>query len=115
MFFPVFMRFIKAYKKAEQDIETWKKEEAAAKEAESNSPAKQEPKSPIHKAKRPPMDMIAELKKRQLVKEPLIYEGGDGAIEDIISVLKTAPFTARTGKRSSRLLCEASVNEESPL
>lgn len=31
------------------------------------------------------MDMIAELKKRQMVKEPLIYEGKDGAIEDIIS------------------------------
>ncbi|XP_075767588.1 LOW QUALITY PROTEIN: formin-like protein 1 [Pelodiscus sinensis] len=92
MFFPVFMRFIKAYKKAEQDIETWKKEEAAAKEAESNSPAKQEPKSPVHKAKRPPMDMIAELKKRQLVKEPLIYEGGDGAIEDIISGLRNQPY-----------------------
>lgn len=31
------------------------------------------------------MDMIAELKKKQMVKEPLIYEGKDGAIEDIIS------------------------------
>lgn len=29
--------------------------------------------------------MIAELKKKQMVKEPLIYEGKDGAIEDIIS------------------------------
>lgn len=138
------------------------------------------------------MDMIAELKKKQLVKEPLIYEGKDGAIEDIISgermgmpltlgdgrgrrgrsqpgageppspgvgtkptrkthtaklpaalcpvlpsssssassssllslprclgllcsALKTVPFTARTGKRSSRLFCDVSLNEESPL
>uniref|UniRef100_A0A8C0F7Y3 Formin like 1 n=1 Tax=Bubo bubo TaxID=30461 RepID=A0A8C0F7Y3_BUBBB len=102
-FFPMFMRFIRAYKKAEQDIELWKKQEAAAK------------KLPIQKAKRQQMDMIAELKKKQMVKEPLIYEGKDGAIEDIISALKTVPFTARTGKRSSRLFCDVSFNEESPL
>ncbi|XP_019410106.1 PREDICTED: formin-like protein 1 isoform X1 [Crocodylus porosus] len=118
MFFPMFMRFIKAYKQAEQDIEMWKKQEAAAKEAESNPPSTENQsgqKSPVQKAKRQQMDMIAELKKRQMVKEPLIYEGKDGAIEDIITVLKTVPFTARTGKRSSRLFCNASFNEESPL
>uniref|UniRef100_A0A674JV53 Formin like 1 n=1 Tax=Terrapene triunguis TaxID=2587831 RepID=A0A674JV53_9SAUR len=85
MFFPIFVRFVKAYKKVEQDIELWRKEAAAAKEVESNSPSKPEPKSPAPKAKRQQMDMIAELKKKQMVKEPLIYEGGDGAIEDIIS------------------------------
>uniref|UniRef100_A0A674JRC3 Formin like 1 n=1 Tax=Terrapene triunguis TaxID=2587831 RepID=A0A674JRC3_9SAUR len=80
MFFPIFVRFVKAYKvkgpqepggeatlPLEQDIELWRKE------------------SPAPKAKRQQMDMIAELKKKQMVKEPLIYEGGDGAIEDIIS------------------------------
>ncbi|XP_069642872.1 formin-like protein 1 isoform X3 [Haliaeetus albicilla] len=117
-FFPMFMRFIRAYKKAEQDIELWKKQEAAAKEAESGSPGSEdqpEVKLPIQKARRQQMDMIAELKKKQMVKEPLIYEGKDGAIEDIISALKTVPFTARTGKRSSRLFCDVSFNEESPL
>ncbi|XP_074417741.1 formin-like protein 1 isoform X2 [Larus michahellis] len=115
-FFPMFMRFIRAYKKAEQDIELWKKQEAAAKEAESSPPGSEEqPELPIQKAKRQQMDMIAELKKKQMVKEPLIYEGKDGAIEDIISALKTVPFTARTGKRSSRLFCDVSFNEESPL
>ncbi|XP_061199137.1 formin-like protein 1 isoform X2 [Neopsephotus bourkii] len=115
-FFPMFMRFIKAYKKAEQDIEMWKKQEAAAKEAESGSPGSEDhPELPIQKAKRQQVDMIAELKKKQMVKEPLIYEGKDGAIEDIISALKTVPFTARTGKRSSRLFCDVSFNEESPL
>uniref|UniRef100_A0A670IY92 Formin like 1 n=1 Tax=Podarcis muralis TaxID=64176 RepID=A0A670IY92_PODMU len=102
MFFPTFVRFVKAYKKAEEDIQLWKKQEAAA-------------KSPTHKAKRQQMDLISELKKKQLVKEPLIYEEKDGAIEDIITALKTVPFTARTGKRSSRLFCDASFNEESPL
>ncbi|NWT44665.1 FMNL1 protein, partial [Chroicocephalus maculipennis] len=75
-------------KKAEQDIELWKKQEAAAKEAESSPPGSEEQpevKLPIQKAKRQQMDMIAELKKKQMVKEPLIYEGKDGAIEDIIS------------------------------
>ncbi|XP_058279625.1 LOW QUALITY PROTEIN: formin-like protein 1 [Hirundo rustica] len=115
-FFPMFMRFIRAYKKAEQDIELWKKQEAAAKEAESGSPgSEQQPELPVQKARRQQMDMIAELKKKQMVKEPLIYEGKDGAIEDIISALKTVPFTARTGKRSSRLFCDVSFNEESPL
>uniref|UniRef100_A0A8C7DY93 Formin like 1 n=1 Tax=Naja naja TaxID=35670 RepID=A0A8C7DY93_NAJNA len=89
MFFPTFVRFIKAYQKAEEDIQVWKKQEAAAKEEESVSPSKEEqavPKhSPTHKAKRQQMDLITELKKKQMVKEPLIYEEKDGAIEDIIS------------------------------
>ncbi|XP_064030760.1 formin-like protein 1 isoform X2 [Pogoniulus pusillus] len=114
-FFPMFVRFIRAYKKAEQDIELWKKQEAAAKEADSGTPREEQPELPTQKAKRQQMDMIAELKKRQMVKEPLIYEEKDGAIEDIISALKTVPFTARTGKRSSRLFCDVSFTEESPL
>uniref|UniRef100_A0A8C3RZZ6 Formin like 1 n=1 Tax=Chelydra serpentina TaxID=8475 RepID=A0A8C3RZZ6_CHESE len=103
MFFPIFVRFVRAYKKVEQDIELWRKEEAAAKELESNSPSKPEPKSPVHKAKRQQMDMIAELKKKQMVKEPLIYEGGDGAIEDIISGLRNQPYRrGDTGRCSGK-------------
>ncbi|XP_065433729.1 formin-like protein 1 isoform X1 [Chrysemys picta bellii] len=103
MFFPIFVRFVKAYKKVEQDIELWRKEEAAAKEVESNSPSKPEPKSPAPKAKRQQMDMIAELKKKQMVKEPLIYEEGDGAIEDIISGLRNQPYRrGDTGRCSAK-------------
>ncbi|KAM6399137.1 formin-like protein 1 [Rhynochetos jubatus] len=92
-FFPMFVRFIRAYKKAEQDIELWKKQEATAKEAESGPPGSEDqPQLPIQKAKRQQMDMIAELKKKQMVKEPLIYEGKDGAIEDIISDLRNNPY-----------------------
>ncbi|KYO46616.1 hypothetical protein Y1Q_0018385 [Alligator mississippiensis] len=109
MFFPTFMRFIKAYKQAEQDIEMWKKQEAAAKEAESNPPSNENQsgqKSPVQKAKRQQMDMLAELKKRQMVKEPLIYEGKDGAIEDIITGLRNNPYrradiTRCSGKKRS--------------
>ncbi|XP_069733212.1 formin-like protein 1 isoform X3 [Phaenicophaeus curvirostris] len=101
-FFPMFMRFIRAYKKAEQDIELWKKQEAAAKEAESGSPGSEErPELPIQRAKRQQMDMIAELKKKQMVKEPLIYEGKDGAIEDIISDLRNNPYRRADKGRGS--------------
>ncbi|NXD71037.1 FMNL1 protein, partial [Eolophus roseicapillus] len=105
-FFPMFMRFIKAYKKAEQDIEMWKKQDPPAKEAESGSPGSENqspPLLPIQKAKRQQMDMIAELKKKQMVKEPLIYEGKDGAIEDIISDLRNNPYRrADKGRGSSK-------------
>uniref|UniRef100_A0A287D5P1 Formin like 1 n=1 Tax=Ictidomys tridecemlineatus TaxID=43179 RepID=A0A287D5P1_ICTTR len=112
MFFSLFSRFIKAYKKAEQEVEQWKKEAAGA-----DTPGRGEPPAPKSppKARRQQMDLISELKRKQQ-KEPLIYESDrDGAIEDIITVLKTVPFTARTGKRTSRLLCEASLGEEMPL
>ncbi|XP_066220003.1 formin-like protein 1 isoform X2 [Saccopteryx leptura] len=116
MFFSLFGRFIKAYKKAEQEVEQWKKE-AAAQEAGADTPGRGEPPAPKSppKVRRQQMDLISELKRKQQ-KEPLIYESDrDGAIEDIITVLKTVPFTARTGKRTSRLLCEASLGEEIPL
>ncbi|NXX50783.1 FMNL1 protein, partial [Tricholaema leucomelas] len=103
-FFPMFVRFIRAYKKAEQDIELWKKQEAAAKETESGTPREEQPevKLPMQKAKRQQMDMIAELKKRQMVKEPLIYEEKDGAIEDIISAdLRNNPFRRADKSRGS--------------
>ncbi|XP_013913773.1 PREDICTED: formin-like protein 1 isoform X3 [Thamnophis sirtalis] len=107
MFFPTFVRFIKAYQKAEEDIKVWKKQEAAAKEEEQVSPGKGEqavPKqSPTHKAKRQQMDLITELKKKQMVKEPLIYEEKDGAIEDIISGLRIQPYRrGDTGRHSGK-------------
>lgn len=115
-FFSLFSRFTKAYKKAEQEVEQWKKE-AAAQEAGADPQGSGQPPAPKSppKARRQQMDLISELKRKQQ-KEPLIYESDrDGAIEDIITVLKTVPFTARTGKRTSRLLCEASLGEEMPL
>ncbi|XP_029428405.1 formin-like protein 1 isoform X2 [Rhinatrema bivittatum] len=93
VFFPVFLRFVKAYKQAEQDVELWRKQEAAARETEATTKqATQAPPSPTHKARRQQMDLIAELKKKQLVKEPLIYEEKDGAIEDIITDLRNQPY-----------------------
>ncbi|NXN56900.1 FMNL1 protein, partial [Rynchops niger] len=60
-----------------------------------------QPQLPIQKAKRQQMDMIAELKKKQMVKEPLIYEGKDGAIEDIISDLRNNPYRRADKSRGS--------------
>uniref|UniRef100_A0A286XYP0 Formin like 1 n=1 Tax=Cavia porcellus TaxID=10141 RepID=A0A286XYP0_CAVPO len=111
VFFSLFSRFVKAYKGAEQEVEQWKKE------AGMDPSGQGEPSVPKSspRARRQQMDLISELKRKQQ-KEPLIYESDrDGAIEDIITVLKTVPFTARTGKRTSRLLCEASLGEELPL
>ncbi|XP_049634965.1 formin-like protein 1 [Suncus etruscus] len=103
MFFSLFSRFVKAYKKAEQEVEQWKKE--AAQEASTEDPAKGEPpaaKSPP-KVRGPKMDLITELKRKQQ-KEPLIYESDrDGAIEDIITDLRNQPYIrADTGRRSAR-------------
>uniref|UniRef100_A0A8C1AGM2 Formin-like 2a n=1 Tax=Cyprinus carpio carpio TaxID=630221 RepID=A0A8C1AGM2_CYPCA len=79
VFFPVFVRFVKAYRV----------------------------KRPITcLSKRQQQELIAELRKKQVKDSRHVYEGKDGAIEDIITVLKTAPFTARTAKRSSRYFNE---------
>uniref|UniRef100_A0A3Q3EWN2 FH2 domain-containing protein n=1 Tax=Labrus bergylta TaxID=56723 RepID=A0A3Q3EWN2_9LABR len=42
----------------------------------------------------------------------LTARGKDGAIEDIITALKSVPFTARSAKRSSRLFCDSVFSEE---
>ncbi|KAI1896503.1 hypothetical protein AGOR_G00095450 [Albula goreensis] len=102
MFFPVFVRFIKGYKQAEQENEQRKKQEAVEDVGET-------PATPIriestgHKMsmlpKMPQMDLIAELKKRQV--KPLVREGKDGAIEDIITDLRNQPYRRTDGGRRS--------------
>ncbi|KAI4878563.1 hypothetical protein NFI96_021151, partial [Prochilodus magdalenae] len=81
-FFPLFVRFIKAYKQAEQDNEQRRKQESAAEEPSTPSPKKKDstPQKGPMMPKMPQMDLIAELKKRQ-VKAPVT----DGAIEGIIT------------------------------
>uniref|UniRef100_A0A671QYM1 Formin-like protein 2 n=1 Tax=Sinocyclocheilus anshuiensis TaxID=1608454 RepID=A0A671QYM1_9TELE len=109
MFFPVFVRFVKAYRQAEEDNEQRKRQEQMMMEKliEQEAMMEQEDqKSPSHKNKRQQQELIAELRKKQVKDSRHVYEGKDGAIEDIITVLKTAPFTARTAKRSSRYFNE---------
>uniref|UniRef100_A0A674BH94 Formin like 2 n=1 Tax=Salmo trutta TaxID=8032 RepID=A0A674BH94_SALTR len=121
VFFPVFVRFVKAYRQAEEDNEQKKRAEQMMMEKLLEQEAmmdQEDKKSPSHKNARgrsQQQEVIAELRKKQ-VKDTgsrHVYEGKDGAIEDIITVLKTVPFTARTAKRGSRFFCEPAHNEES--
>ncbi|KAM6966825.1 formin-like protein 1 [Tautogolabrus adspersus] len=98
MFFPLFGRLIRAYKAALQDIEQKKKMERESKDTVSpNKPGAQ--KGPMM-PKMPQMDLIAELKKRQV--KPQVREGKDGALEDIITDLRNTPFRPTDGRRPAQ-------------
>ncbi|XP_077472730.1 formin-like protein 2 isoform X4 [Stigmatopora argus] len=114
VFFPVFVRFVKAYRQAEEDNEHRKRQQQLLMEKllEQEALREEEQKSPSHKNKRQQQELIQELRKKQVKDSRHVYEGKDGAIEDIITVLKTVPFTARTAKRGSRFFCEPALNEE---
>uniref|UniRef100_A0A8C2J0F3 Formin-like 2a n=1 Tax=Cyprinus carpio TaxID=7962 RepID=A0A8C2J0F3_CYPCA len=111
VFFPVFVRFVKAYrvKRATTHhlpcfIRSHHYIVCFTFFSQTNPNAIDH--SPSHKNKRQQQELIAELRKKQVKDSRHVYEGKDGAIEDIITVLKTAPFTARTAKRSSRYFNE---------
>lgn len=53
----------------------------------------QDAKSPSHKSKRQQQELIAELRRRQVKDNRHVYEGKDGAIEDIITALKKNNIT----------------------
>uniref|UniRef100_A0A8C6WI68 Formin like 1 n=1 Tax=Neogobius melanostomus TaxID=47308 RepID=A0A8C6WI68_9GOBI len=83
MFFPVFVRFIKAYKVRLQNLnERPLLHLFLVRFQMSTMP------------KLPQMDLIAELKKRQTT--PLVREGKDGAIEDIITGTVCKPVTPQS-------------------
>ncbi|XP_056609906.1 formin-like protein 1 [Triplophysa dalaica] len=98
MFFPLFVRFIKAYKQAEQDNALKKKQESAAEEQTAPSPKKKDssPQKGPMMPKMPQMDLIAELKKRQV--KPQVT---DGAIEGIITDLRNSPYRRADGRRTA--------------
>ncbi|XP_060914721.1 formin-like protein 3 isoform X3 [Labrus mixtus] len=113
VFFPVFVRFIKAYKDAVEQNEQRKKQEQAMREKLLAQEAKQhDPKVQAQKKRHQQQELIAELRKRQAKDHRPVYEGKDGTIEDIITVLKSVPFTARTAKRGSRFFCEANLCDD---
>uniref|UniRef100_H3CZ36 Formin-like 2b n=1 Tax=Tetraodon nigroviridis TaxID=99883 RepID=H3CZ36_TETNG len=103
VFFPVFVRFIKAYRLAEEENEQRRRQEQMLLEKmEQEEQQEEDTKSPSHRGKRQQQELITELRRRQGKDNRHVYEGKDGAIEDIITALKTVPFTARSAKRSSR-------------
>lgn len=114
VFFPVFVRFIRSYKEAEQENEARKKQEEVMREKQLAQEAKKlDAKTPSQRNKWQQQELIAELRRRQAKEHRPVYEGKDGAIEDIITVLKSVPFTARTAKRGSRFFCDAAHHDES--
>ncbi|XP_051735873.1 formin-like protein 3 isoform X5 [Ctenopharyngodon idella] len=114
VFFPVFVRFIRAYKEAVEENEQRKKQEEAMREKLLAQEAKQhDPKVQAQKKRQQQQDLIAELRRRQAKDHRPVYEGKDGTIEDIITVLKSVPFTARTAKRGSRFFCDTNLFDES--
>ncbi|XP_065515620.1 formin-like protein 3 isoform X6 [Lathamus discolor] len=109
VFFPVFVRFIRSYKDAEQENETRKKQEEVMREKLLAQEAKKQEK----RNKWQQQELIAELRRRQAKDHRPVYEGKDGTIEDIITALKSVPFTARTAKRGSRFFCDPAHHDES--
>ncbi|MGH0153181.1 UNVERIFIED_CONTAM: hypothetical protein FKN15_055135 [Acipenser sinensis] len=102
VFFPVFVRFVKAYRQAEEDNEQRKKQEQALMEKLlEQEMEQQDPKSPSHKNKRQQQDLIAELRKKQVKDSRHVYEGKDGAIEDIITDLRNQPYRRADAVRRS--------------
>ncbi|PWA33821.1 hypothetical protein CCH79_00017254 [Gambusia affinis] len=141
VFFPIFVRFIKAYRVAEEENEQRRRQEQMLLEKleQEEQQEEAETKSPSHKGKRQQQELITELRRKQGKDSRHVYEGKDGAIEDIItgntvtivtmgpgvswhtpdrrlylviSALKTVPFTARSAKRSSRFFCDPAHSEE---
>ncbi|XP_052462872.1 formin-like protein 2 isoform X1 [Carassius gibelio] len=104
VFFPVFVRFVKAYRQAEEDNEQRKRKEQMMMEKliEQEAMMEQEDqKSPSHKNKRQQQELIAELRKKQVKDSRHVYEGKDGAIEDIITDLRNQPYRRADAVRRS--------------
>uniref|UniRef100_A0A673KRW4 Formin-like protein 3 n=1 Tax=Sinocyclocheilus rhinocerous TaxID=307959 RepID=A0A673KRW4_9TELE len=105
VFFPVFVRFIKAYKEAVEGNEQRKKQEEAMREKLLAQEAKQrDPKVQAQKKRQQQQELIAELRRRQAKDHRPVYEGKDGTIEDIITDLRSQPFLPLTHSPTATLL-----------
>ncbi|XP_044850684.1 formin-like protein 3 isoform X6 [Mauremys mutica] len=98
VFFPVFVRFIRSYKDAEQENEQRKKQEEVLRE----KMLAQEAKKLEKRNKWQQQELIAELRRRQAKEHRPVYEGKDGTIEDIITDLHSRPL--RRANAASRSL-----------
>ncbi|KAB1270168.1 Formin-like protein 3, partial [Camelus dromedarius] len=93
VFFPVFVRFIRSYKEAEQENEARKKQEEVMREKQLAQEAKKlDAKTPSQRNKWQQQELIAELRRRQAKEHRPVYEGKDGTIEDIITGLHHQPL-----------------------
>ncbi|EAW58087.1 formin like 3 [Homo sapiens] len=102
VFFPVFVRFIRSYKEAEQENEARKKQEEVMREKQLAQEAKKlDAKTPSQRNKWQQQELIAELRRRQAKEHRPVYEGKDGTIEDIITGLHCQPMVVRHQARSA--------------
>ncbi|XP_032502340.1 formin-like protein 3 isoform X5 [Phocoena sinus] len=102
VFFPVFVRFIRSYKEAEQENEARKKQEEVMREKQLAQEAKKlDAKTPSQRNKWQQQELIAELRRRQAKEHRPVYEGKDGTIEDIITGLYHQPLVVRHQARST--------------
>uniref|UniRef100_G1PXS6 Formin like 3 n=1 Tax=Myotis lucifugus TaxID=59463 RepID=G1PXS6_MYOLU len=116
VFFPVFVRFIRSYKEAEQENEARKKQEEVMREKQLAQEAKKlDAKTPSQRNKWQQQELIAELRRRQAKEHRPVYEGKMVPLRHHhrATVLKSVPFTARTAKRGSRFFCDAAHHDES--
>ncbi|XP_036886922.1 formin-like protein 3 isoform X2 [Sturnira hondurensis] len=101
VFFPVFVRFIRSYKEAEQENEARKKQEEVMREKQLAQEAKKlDAKTPSQRNKWQQQELIAELRRRQAKEHRPVYEGKDGTIEDIITGLQHQPVVIHHQARS---------------
>ncbi|XP_069896660.1 formin-like protein 3 isoform X2 [Dipodomys merriami] len=102
VFFPVFVRFIRSYKEAEQENDARKKQEEVMREKQLAQEAKKlDAKTPSQRNKWQQQELIAELRRRQAKEHRPVYEGKDGTIEDIITGLRHQPVVVRHQARSA--------------
>uniref|UniRef100_A0A8D2ZCI4 Formin-like protein 2 n=1 Tax=Scophthalmus maximus TaxID=52904 RepID=A0A8D2ZCI4_SCOMX len=92
VFFPIFVRFIKAYRLAEEENDHRRRQEQMLLEKleqeeqqQQQQQQQEETKSPSHRGKRQQQELITELRRRQGKDSRHVYEGKDGALEDIIT------------------------------
>uniref|UniRef100_A0A8D3CH42 Formin-like protein 2 n=1 Tax=Scophthalmus maximus TaxID=52904 RepID=A0A8D3CH42_SCOMX len=102
VFFPIFVRFIKAYRLAEEENDHRRRQEQMLLEKleqeeqqQQQQQQQEETKSPSHRGKRQQQELITELRRRQGKDSRHVYEGKDGALEDIITEMATPTYNPR--------------------
>ncbi|XP_076328093.1 LOW QUALITY PROTEIN: formin-like protein [Tachypleus tridentatus] len=105
-FFSLFVRFLKAFKQAEQENEQRRKQERAAKETKKNPQHTRRKKNSLNARKNTQDAVINELKsktrqvkEKRLLKQDEVY---NGALEDILLGLKNEPYRRADAVRRSQ-------------
>uniref|UniRef100_S4RZA3 FH2 domain-containing protein n=1 Tax=Petromyzon marinus TaxID=7757 RepID=S4RZA3_PETMA len=112
-FFPVFSRFVNAFKKAEKENESRRLQEERKQMLEEAAKEEKNVGASINKGKRQQMNLIAELTKKQGNKRTM-YEGKDGAIDSIITDIQPLTRTHIGSPRFTLTHTHISTHSHSP-